>query len=68
MFLNEKIIFFAPLSPELAEAIKDKPIYNLAISTGTGDEEIAKGLILKLRASMLPVNVKVIQSTELSAS
>ena len=49
MFLNEKIIFFAPLSPELAEAIKDKSIYNLVISTGTGDEEIAKGLILKLR-------------------
>lgn len=66
MLLNEKVIFFAPFSPELAEAIKDKPIYNLVMSTGTGDEEIAKGLILHLRASMLPVNAKVVQSAELS--
>lgn len=64
MLLNEKVIFFAPFSTELAKEIKNRPIYILVMATGTDNEEIGKGLLLHLKASMLPINVKVICSAE----
>jgi hypothetical protein len=34
------------------------------MATGTDNEEIAKGLLIYLKASMLPINMKVICSAE----
>jgi len=67
MLLNDKVIYFAPFSPELADEIKDKPIYNLVIGTGTGDTgyKHAMELIIHLKAGALPVNVKIVRSVEL---
>lgn len=66
MLLNEEVIFFAPFSSELAEAIRNKPIYYLVITTGTGDEgkERVNWLNPHLRSSMMPVNLKVVRITE----
>ena len=70
MLLNDMVIYFAPFSPELAEEINYKPIYNLVAGTGTGDSgyKHAKDLIIHLRAGALPVNCKIVSSVEISAS
>ena len=69
MLLDEVVIYSAPLSPELAEDLKEKPAYGLRAETGLEKEgfEQAKELIIHLKAGVLPVNVEIIGSGEVPA-
>lgn len=69
MYLDEKLIYSAPLAHELAKNIQSIPVKNLVARTGIGDEgeQKARNLQIHLRAGALPVNVEVIGSGEVSA-
>jgi preprotein translocase subunit SecD len=69
MYLDENIVFNAPLAPELAKNIQSVPVKNLVATTGLGDEgqTRAKELQIHLRAGALPVNVEVLGSGQVSA-
>ena len=69
MLLDDVVVYSAPLSPELAEDIKERPAYGLRAETGLGDEGFknAKELIIHLKAGVLPVNVDIIGSGEVPA-
>ncbi len=62
MLLDDVVVYSAPLSPELAQDLKEKPAYGLRAETGLGTEgyEAAKALIIHLKAGVLPVNVKIV--------
>jgi preprotein translocase subunit SecD len=70
MYLDDKVIYSAPLSPDLAQSLKGVPIQDMKASFGTDDEskEKAKKLESHLRAGALPVNVEVIGSGQVPAS
>ncbi len=69
MYLDDNLVFNAPLAPELAKNIQSVPVKNLVATTGTGDtgQEKAKELQLHLRAGALPVPVKEAGSGEVPA-
>jgi preprotein translocase subunit SecD len=69
MYLDENVIFNAPLAPELARNIQNVPVKNLVATTGLGEEgqTRAKELQIHLRAGALPVNVEVLGSGQVSA-
>ncbi|MDH7510040.1 MAG: preprotein translocase subunit SecD [Methanolinea sp.] len=61
MLLDGKVVYSAPLSPDLAAKLAQEPIRQLYASTGTGDAGLndAKNLEIHLRAGALPVDVVV---------
>jgi preprotein translocase subunit SecD len=61
MMLDGKVVYHAPLSPDLAAKLQVEPIRELYASTGTGEIGLndAKTLEIHLRAGALPVEVKV---------
>jgi len=69
MLLDDVVVYSAPLSPELAKDLKEKPVYGLRAETGLGNEgfERAKELIVHLKAGVLPVSVEIIGSGEVPA-
>ncbi len=69
MYLDENMVFSAPLAPELAKNIQNVPVKNLVATTGKGEEgqNKARDLQIHLRAGALPVNVEVLGSGQVSA-
>lgn len=69
MYLDEKVVFSAPLAPELAKNIQSVPVKTLVATTGQGDNGKTKAteLQIHLRAGALPVNVEVLGSGQVSA-
>ena len=69
MLLDNVVVYSGPLHPELAEKLRNAPVYSLISETGSGDEGLkrAKELIIHLKAGALPVNVQVIGSGEVPA-
>lgn len=69
MYLDENIVFNAPLAPELAKNIQSIPVKNLVARTGLGEDgqNKARDLQIHLRAGALPVNVEVLGSGQVSA-
>jgi preprotein translocase subunit SecD len=69
MYLDENLVFDAPLDRELAKNIKSVPVKTFVASTGQGDEgqKKARELQIHLSAGALPVNVEVIGSGQVSA-
>ncbi len=69
MYLDENLVFDAPLSPDLARNIQSVPVKNLVATTGAGDDgqNKAKELQIHLREGALPVNVEVLGSGQVSA-
>jgi preprotein translocase subunit SecD len=69
MYLDEKLVFDAPLDRELAKNIKSVPVKTLVASTGQADEgqRRARELQIHLSAGALPVNVEVVGSGQVSA-
>jgi preprotein translocase subunit SecD len=69
MYLDDEEIYGAPLSPTLAQSMKEVSIQLLVASFGTdeGSKEKAKQLESHLRAGALPVNVEVIGSGQVPA-
>ncbi|KCZ70670.1 preprotein translocase subunit SecD [Candidatus Methanoperedens nitroreducens] len=69
MYLDDRLVFDAPLAPDLARNIQRVPVRELFATTGTGEEgQIrARELQIHLRAGALPVNVEVIGSGQVSA-
>ncbi len=70
MYLDNRVIYSAPLSHELAQSMRNVPIQDLVASFGsdTGSEDNAKELESHLKAGALPVNVEVIGSGQVPAS
>jgi len=69
MLLDNVVVYSGPLHPELAEKLRNAPVYSLISETGSGDEGLkrARELIIHLKAGALPVNVQVIGSGEVPA-
>ncbi len=69
MYLDDSLVFDAPLAPELAKNIQSIPVRNMVATTGTGDlgQQKAKELQLHLRAGALPVHVNEVGSGEVPA-
>jgi preprotein translocase subunit SecD len=69
MLLDDVVIYSAPLSSDLAQELKAKPVYGLRAETGLGTDgfERAKELIVHLKAGVLPVSVAIIGSGEVPA-
>ncbi len=59
MYLDNNLVFDAPLAPDLARNIQSVPVKSMVATTGTGDagHEKALELQLHLRAGALPVSV-----------
>lgn len=70
MFLDNKTVYSAPLSSELASQLKVGTVRSLSASTGVGDEGLqdASNLEIHLRAGALPVDVTVAGSGSVSAT
>ena len=69
MYLDNNLVFDAPLAPDLAKNIQSVPVKDLVATTGTGDDGHTKAteLQLHLRAGALPVNVNEAGSGEVPA-
>ena len=70
MYLDDNMVYSAPLSTGAAERLKQFPIYAWESSTG-GDEESkiqAEQLQIHLRAGALPVNVELVGSGQVDAA
>ncbi|HJJ42874.1 MAG TPA: preprotein translocase subunit SecD [Methanocorpusculum sp.] len=69
MYLDDKLVYSAPLSPDLAASISKSPVNSLYAGTGHGDEGKAKAqeLEIHLRAGALPVQVQTAGSGSTSA-
>ncbi len=70
MYLDDNMVYSAPLSPGAADRLKQFPIYAWESSTG-GDEESkiqAEQLQIHLRAGALPVNVELVGSGHVDAA
>jgi preprotein translocase subunit SecD len=69
MYLDDNLVFDAPLAAELAKNIQSVPVKTMVATTGAGDagQEKAKQLQLHLRAGALPVQVKEAGSGEVPA-
>lgn len=70
MILDNKTVYSAPLSPELASSLQSEPTRSMTASTGTGTAAMqqATALEIHLRAGALPVDVKIAGSGSTSAS
>ncbi|MBE6506991.1 MAG: preprotein translocase subunit SecD [Methanocorpusculum parvum] len=70
MYLDEELVYSAPLSYGLASEISKHPVNQLSASTGTGDEgkQKAQELEVHLRAGALPVEVEIAGSGSTSAA
>jgi preprotein translocase subunit SecD len=70
MYLDEKKIYGAPLSPSAAARLKETPIYSWEASTGTDEaaKTEAEELQIHLRAGALPVDVILVGSGHVDAS
>lgn len=70
MYLDEKEVYGAPLSPSAASRIRTNPIYSWEASTGADNESKtqAEQLQIHLRAGALPVNVELVGSGQVDAS
>jgi len=70
MYLDEELIYSAPLSPDLASMLKDEKVYNLYAITGTGDagKEAARNLIIHLSTGVLPINLVTETSGQVPAA
>lgn len=70
MYLDENLVFSAPLARELAKNIQSVPVKSLVATTGLGTEGQTKAreLQVHLRAGALPVNVEVLGSGQVSAA
>jgi preprotein translocase subunit SecD len=70
MYLDNKTVYSAPLSSDLAAKLKVETIRQLSASTGTGDAGMQDALNLEihLRAGALPVDVTVAGSGSVSAT
>ena len=66
MLLDNKTVYSAPLSPDLAAKVKTSPINQLYASTGNGDygKKEATNLEVHLRAGALPVDVTIAGSNQ----
>ncbi len=69
MYLDDKLVFDAPLAPDLAKNIQSVSVRSMVATTGAGDvgQEKAKELQLHLRAGALPVQVQEAGSGEVPA-
>ncbi len=69
MVLDNKVVYSAPLSEDLAAKIQIEPVRDLLASTGSGTAGLnqAKSLEIHLRAGALPVDVAVAGSGGVSA-
>lgn len=69
MYLDNNVVFDAPLAPELARNIQSVPVKSLVATTGQGDDGQTKAreLQIHLRSGALPVNVEVIGSGQVPA-
>jgi preprotein translocase subunit SecD len=69
MYLDDEVVYNAPLSPELASDLTVRPSYSLVASTGTGEvgKKDAQILEIHLRNGALPVDVKIAGSGSMSA-
>ncbi len=69
MYLDNNVVFDAPLAPELARNIQSVPVKSLVATTGQGDDGQIKAreLQIHLRSGALPVNVEVIGSGQVPA-
>ncbi len=69
MYLDNNLVFDAPLAPDLAKNIQSVPVRSMVATTGAGDvgQEKAKELQLHLRAGALPVQVQEAGSGEVPA-
>jgi preprotein translocase subunit SecD len=70
MYLDNEVIFSAPLNDRLADNLKIMPVQDMSASFGTdsGSKESAKQLESHLKAGALPVNVEVVGSGQVPAS
>ncbi|MFQ6062603.1 MAG: preprotein translocase subunit SecD [Methanosarcinales archaeon] len=70
MYLDNRLVYSAPLAPELADNIRKVPVTDMVARTGTGEEgrARAKELQIHLSAGALPVQVEVIGSGQVSAA
>ena len=70
MLLDNKTVYSAPLSGDLAAQLRSAPVRSLSASTGTGDAglEAAMTLEIHLRAGALPVKVDVVGSGSVPAA
>lgn len=70
MYLDENLIYSAPLSTSAAAKLRDGPIYSWEASTGQDEEAKtqAQQLQIHLRAGALPVNVVLVGSGHVDAS
>ena len=70
MFLDEREIFNATISPELADTLRYEPVRNLVATTGFGSdaEQTARDLQIHLRVGALPVKVDVIGAGQVPAA
>lgn len=70
MYLDEELIYSAPLSPDLASILKNEKVYNLYAITGMGDagKEEARNLIIHLSTGVLPVKLITEKSGQVPAA
>ncbi|MCK4938468.1 MAG: preprotein translocase subunit SecD [Methanosarcinales archaeon] len=70
MYLDNRVIYSAPLSYSLAQSMRNVPIQDLVASFGsdTGSEDNAIKLESHLKAGALPVNVEIINWGHVPAS
>ena len=70
MILDNKTVYSAPLSSDLASSLQSEPTRSMTASTGTGTAAMqqATNLEIHLRAGALPVDVKIAGSGSTSAS
>ena len=70
MYLDNRVIYSAPLSYSLAQSMRNVAIQDLVASFGSdiGSEDNARELESHLKAGALPVNVEVIGSGQVPAS
>ena len=69
MYLDDDMIYSAPLSREAAASLRDHPIFSWMASTGmdSAGETQARNLHMHLRAGALPVDVDILASGEVDA-
>ncbi|HON40381.1 MAG TPA: preprotein translocase subunit SecD [Methanoculleus sp.] len=70
MLLDNKTVYSAPLSSDLAAQLRSAPVRSLSATTGTGDAglDAAMALEIHLRAGALPVKVDIVGSGSVPAA
>jgi preprotein translocase subunit SecD len=69
MLLDGKVFYSRPLSADLANSLKTKPVDQMEAMTGGGDEgkALAKEVSVHMRGGSLPVSVQVVSSGQVPA-